>query len=133
MTTRPGVRMRGRMIETRRLGNHTEDSASYIRTAKNSNDETRAIRQNAGHLDERLRNSFGWTGSSSLGRTGLCGSEVGCDTIRVGVVGCGLFATPNSLKSHKRQKELSPLVQLSCITPSCACLRGQLRSGGKGS
>src|SRR5260221_14780288 len=37
-----------------------------------------------------------------------------CDTIRVGVVGCGLFATPNSLKSHKRQKELSPLVQHSC-------------------
>ena len=29
----------------RRLGNHTEDSASYIRTAKDSNDETRAIRQ----------------------------------------------------------------------------------------
>jgi hypothetical protein len=28
----------------RRLGNHTEDSASYIRTAKDSNDETRAIR-----------------------------------------------------------------------------------------
>src|SRR6266481_6081671 len=37
-----------------------------------------------------------------------------CDTIRVGVVGCGLFATPNSLKSHKRQKELSPVVQHSC-------------------
>jgi hypothetical protein len=27
------------------LGNHNEDSASYIRTAKDSNDETRAIRQ----------------------------------------------------------------------------------------
>src|SRR6202011_6020030 len=37
-----------------------------------------------------------------------------CDTIRVGVVGCGLFATPNSLKSHKRQKELSSVVQYLC-------------------
>ena len=35
----------GASSKARRLGNHTEDSASYIRTAKDSNDETRAIRQ----------------------------------------------------------------------------------------
>src|SRR6266851_5642073 len=40
-----------------------------------------------------------------------------CDTIRVGVVGCGLFATPNSLKSHKRQKELPHLCNTRAITP----------------
>src|ERR1700693_4763538 len=33
---------------------------------------------------------------------------------RVQVVQRGLFATPNSLKSHKGQKVLSPLVQYSC-------------------
>jgi hypothetical protein len=33
---------------------------------------------------------------------------------RAEVVERDLFTTPNSLKSHKRQKELSPLVQHSC-------------------
>ena len=106
--------MRGRMIEDRRLGNHTEDSASYIRTAKDSNDETRAIRQTpailtSGSKQFRLDRVEVLLGSARTMR--LRGR---CDSIRVGVVGCGLFATPNSLKSHKRQKELSPLVQHSC-------------------
>src|SRR6266705_2932724 len=34
-----------RPVLTMRSGNLTEDPASYIRTAKDSNDETRAIRQ----------------------------------------------------------------------------------------
>ncbi len=39
----------------------------------------------------------------------------GCrKTDRAEVVERDLFTTPNSLKSHKRQKELSPLVQHSC-------------------
>ena len=33
---------------------------------------------------------------------------------RVEVVECALFATPNPLKSHESQKELSPLVQHLC-------------------
>jgi len=118
--------VRGRMIEDKTIGQSTPKiQQATSAPPKDSNDETRAIRQTpailtSGSKQFRLDRVEVLLGSARTMR--LRGR---CDTIRVGVVGCGLFATPNSLKSHKRQKELSPLVQHSCIRQSCACLRGQ--------
>src|SRR5712671_4528234 len=71
----------------------------------------------AGHLDERLETDSAGHGRGSLGSARAMRLRGRCDTIRVGVVGCGLFATPNFLKSHKRQKELSDLCNTRAITP----------------
>ena len=106
--------MRGRMIEDKTIGQ------SHRRFSKLHPHRQRFERRNpcdptdAGHLDERLETVSAGQGRGSLGSARTMRLRGRCDTIRVGVVGCGLFATPNSLKSHKRQKKLSPLAQHSC-------------------
>ena len=89
----------------------------HICIVKNLNDEHRAIGEAVIILTSRLK-QFRldkievWCSLQKLVRPMML---QGCRKAdRAEVVERDLFTTPNSLKSHKRQKELSPLVQHSC-------------------
>ena len=106
--------MRGRMIEDKTIGQSHRRFSKLHPHRQDTNDETRAIRQTPAILTSGSKQFRLDRVEVLLGSARTMRLRARCDTIRVGVVGCGLFATPNSLKSHKRQKELSPLGQHSC-------------------